>query len=297
MADWPTCWSVSAERVGADERAGHRADQCHLEPVEDPGHSEGDDHAPVPRRPGQPIQPRRDVRVDQRRSVHESPPTVGPGGDAGTSAGAVVQRRCHTPDDGSALRGVHARRSCAAFQGSNTSGGTHMRIISWLAAGAAVLALGCASGSASSSSGTATARSPTIGDRGRGHDPELHHGVEWSAERLRARLRAAGPDSRVDGLEGLGQVPAQHPVQVSGHMITDTDGRRCSRRTRSPRRPATPRSISPPRAPPPEPAALVDRWLRHGWLGAADSGLETHRAHLAGQQPPPVRTVEARVSA
>ena len=60
-------------RVG--QRVGHRADDGHLEPVEDPDGPEADDDQPVPSGPGQPVQSRWDVGGDAScLDSHECPP-------------------------------------------------------------------------------------------------------------------------------------------------------------------------------------------------------------------------------
>ena len=56
---------------------GDRADDRHLEAVEDPDRAEADDHQPVPARPGQPVQPGRDVGLDDatlESSASDVPP-------------------------------------------------------------------------------------------------------------------------------------------------------------------------------------------------------------------------------
>ena len=48
------------------ERARERARQRHLEPVEDPGDAERDDEEVMEAPPGQPVEPRRNIRLDHR---------------------------------------------------------------------------------------------------------------------------------------------------------------------------------------------------------------------------------------
>ena len=58
-----TTWLVGEREAAAllGQPRGDRADDRHLEPVEDPDRPEADDHQPVEARPRQPVQPRRDA--------------------------------------------------------------------------------------------------------------------------------------------------------------------------------------------------------------------------------------------
>ena len=57
---------AEAERVGALEHAADGADDGHFEPVQHPGDAERQHDAPVPARPGQPVEPRGDVAMHHR---------------------------------------------------------------------------------------------------------------------------------------------------------------------------------------------------------------------------------------
>ena len=74
---------------------GDRADDRHLEPVEDPHRPEPDHHEPVEARPGKPVQPRGDLRLDRlqfRAAAHAaaitqlSAPTRAPASPSSGSA-------------------------------------------------------------------------------------------------------------------------------------------------------------------------------------------------------------------
>ncbi len=58
---------VQTQRVAAFEHAADRADDRDLEPVEHPGHAQRDHDAPVPARPGQPVESGRDVAAESPR--------------------------------------------------------------------------------------------------------------------------------------------------------------------------------------------------------------------------------------
>ena len=62
--------------LGLLERLGHRADDRHLEAVEDPDRAEADHDHPVPPRPRQPVEPGRDVGGDASVSPLPCRPSV-----------------------------------------------------------------------------------------------------------------------------------------------------------------------------------------------------------------------------
>src|SRR5690348_2299858 len=52
------------QRLWILQNAADRADDRHFEPVQDPRDTEGQDHDEVEARPGQAVEPRRDLRLD-----------------------------------------------------------------------------------------------------------------------------------------------------------------------------------------------------------------------------------------
>jgi hypothetical protein len=76
----PTCSDERASVFGSWSVGPDRADDRHLEAVEDPDEAERNDDEPVPPRPRQPIEALRDVRLDRRllrgRQNVESPRSV-----------------------------------------------------------------------------------------------------------------------------------------------------------------------------------------------------------------------------
>ena len=104
-----------------------------------------------------------------------------------------------------------------------------MRIISWLAAaGAIALAVGCASSNTSSPSGTATAPHPAVGGAVATVNGTIQNFTTGPSGQQNGFVLASG--QRVHYPEDMGskvsdQFPPNTQVQVSGRMITDTDGR------------------------------------------------------------------------
>jgi|GEM_PF-382216 hypothetical protein len=103
-----------------------------------------------------------------------------------------------------------------------------MRIVPWLAAGAFVLAVGCASSNTSSPSGTATAPHPAVGGAVSSVNGGIQNYTTGPSGQQNGFVLASG--QRVHFPEEMAskvsdQFPPNTQVQVSGHMITDSDGR------------------------------------------------------------------------
>jgi hypothetical protein len=103
-----------------------------------------------------------------------------------------------------------------------------MRIVPWLYAGALALAVGCASSNTSSPSGTATAPSPVAGAALGTANGGIQNYTTGPSGQQNGFVLASG--QRVHFPEEMGakvsdQFPPNTLVNVSGHMITDTDGR------------------------------------------------------------------------
>jgi hypothetical protein len=103
-----------------------------------------------------------------------------------------------------------------------------MRIVPWLAAGALVLAVGCASSNTSSPSGTATAPHPAVGGAMSSVNGGIQNYTTGPSGQQNGFVLASG--QRVHFPEEMAskvsdQFPPNTKVQVSGHMITDSDGR------------------------------------------------------------------------
>jgi hypothetical protein len=103
-----------------------------------------------------------------------------------------------------------------------------MRIVPWLAAGALVLAVGCASSTTSSPSGTATAPHPAVGGAMSSVNGGIQNYTTGPSGQQNGFVLASG--QRVHFPEEMAskvsdQFPPNTKVQVSGHMITDSDGR------------------------------------------------------------------------
>ena len=62
----PTCARGQVQHRAFGQRAGQRADDGHLQPVQHPGDAECDDHQPVKAAPGQAVEPRRHVGLEHR---------------------------------------------------------------------------------------------------------------------------------------------------------------------------------------------------------------------------------------
>ena len=103
-----------------------------------------------------------------------------------------------------------------------------MRIVPWLAAGAFVLAVGCASSNTSSPSGTATAPHPAVGGAVSSVNGGIQNYTTGPSGQQNGFVLASG--QRVHFPEEMAskvsdQFPPNTQVQVSGRMITDSDGR------------------------------------------------------------------------
>lgn len=106
-----------------------------------------------------------------------------------------------------------------------------MRTISWLAAGAAAIALGCASGSASSSPSASTspeaphsaAASPGTSVLGTIQNYTQSPSGQMNGFVLASGQRVHIPESM--GAQVSDKFPPNTSVQVTGHMISDPDGR------------------------------------------------------------------------
>ncbi len=103
-----------------------------------------------------------------------------------------------------------------------------MRIVPWLAAGALALAVGCASSNTSSPSGTATAPTPAAAGGTANASGGIQNYTTGPSGQQNGFVLASG--QRVHVPEELAskvsdQFPPNTNVQVSGHMITDSDGR------------------------------------------------------------------------
>jgi len=103
-----------------------------------------------------------------------------------------------------------------------------MRIVPWLAAGAFVPAVGCASSNTSSPSGTATAPHPAVGGAVSSVNGGIQNYTTGPSGQQNGFVLASG--QRVHFPEEMAskvsdQFPPNTQVQVSGHMITDSDGR------------------------------------------------------------------------
>jgi len=103
-----------------------------------------------------------------------------------------------------------------------------MRIVPWLAAGALVLAVGCASSNTSSPSGTSTAPHPAVGGAMSSVNGGIQNYTTGPSGQQNGFVLASG--QRVHFPEEMAskvsdQFPPNTKVQVSGHMITDSDGR------------------------------------------------------------------------
>jgi hypothetical protein len=103
-----------------------------------------------------------------------------------------------------------------------------MRIVPWLTAGALVLAVGCASSNTSSPSGTATAPHPVVGGAMSSVNGGIQNYTTGPSGQQNGFVLASG--QRVHFPEEMAskvsdQFPPNTKVQVSGHMITDSDGR------------------------------------------------------------------------
>ena len=103
-----------------------------------------------------------------------------------------------------------------------------MRIVPWLAAGAFLLAVGCASSNTSSPSGTATAPHPAVGGAVSSVNGGIQNYTTGPSGQQNGFVLASG--QRVHFPEEMAskvsdQFPPNTQVQVSGHMITDSDGR------------------------------------------------------------------------
>ena len=103
-----------------------------------------------------------------------------------------------------------------------------MRIVPWLAAGAFVLAVGCASSNTSSPSGTATAPHPAVGGAVSSVNGGIQNYTTGPSGQQNGFVLASG--QRVHFPEEMAskvsdQFPPNTQVQVSGHMVTDSDGR------------------------------------------------------------------------
>ena len=104
-----------------------------------------------------------------------------------------------------------------------------MRIVPWLAAGALALAVGCASSNTSSPSGTAAAApQPVAGTALANASGAIQNYTTGPGGQQNGFVLASG--QRVHFPEAMGskvsdQFPPSTVVNVTGHAITDTDGR------------------------------------------------------------------------
>jgi len=103
-----------------------------------------------------------------------------------------------------------------------------MRIVPWLYAGALALAVGCASSNTSSPSGTATAPQPVAGAALANANGGIQNYTTGPSGQQNGFVLANG--QRVHFPEEMAskvsdQFPPNTQVNVSGHMITDSDGR------------------------------------------------------------------------
>ena len=100
-----------------------------------------------------------------------------------------------------------------------------MRTISWLAAGAAALALGCASGSASSST---EAPHGAVADKGTSVLGTIQNYTTSSSGQMNGFVLASGQRVRIPesmASQVSDKFPPNTAVQVAGHMVADPDGR------------------------------------------------------------------------
>jgi len=110
-----------------------------------------------------------------------------------------------------------------------------MRIVSWLAVGAVALALGCASGSASTQPSTAStppsaaaAQPAMAGAAPATVSGAIQNYTQDPAGQMNGFVLASGQRVQVPtdmGAKVSDQFPPNTIVAVSGHMITDSDGR------------------------------------------------------------------------
>jgi hypothetical protein len=103
-----------------------------------------------------------------------------------------------------------------------------MRIIPWLAAGALALAAGCASTDSTGPSGTAAAPHPAVAAAAGNASGAIQNYITSPSGQQNGFVLASG--QRVQFPEEMAtkvsdQFPPNTLVQVSGHMITDSDGR------------------------------------------------------------------------
>ena len=134
-----------------------------------------------------------------------------------------------------------------------------MRIVPWLAAGALALAVGCASSNTSSPSGTATSPHPAVGGAVANANGGIQNYTTGPSGQQNGFVLASG--QRVHYPEEMGSkvadlFPPNTKVQVSGHMITDSDGRQIleADKITAPDRNAT-LDLTAARAAPPSPAS------------------------------------------
>ena len=103
-----------------------------------------------------------------------------------------------------------------------------MRIVPWLSAGALALAVGCASSNTTSPSGTATAPHPVAGAALANANGAIQNYTTGPGGQQNGFVLASG--QRIHFSEEMGskvsdQFPPSTQVNVTGHMITDSDGR------------------------------------------------------------------------
>jgi hypothetical protein len=163
-----------------------------------------------------------------------------------------------------------------------------MRTISWLAAGAAALALGCASGSASSST---EAPHPAVADKGTQVVGTIQSYTSSSSGQMNGFVLASGQRVRIPesmASQVSDKFPPNTAVQVTGHMVTDPDGRPVleAEKLTAPSSKATLdlTAAAPPGAPPPSSIG------GSGTGGTAPDPTSNPTTPASpGQQPPPVR--------
>src|SRR5262245_9591314 len=127
------------------------------------------------------------------------------------------------------LRAGDARLpSVRSFQGLEHPGGSHMKTISWLAAGALALAVGCASSNTSGPPGTATAPHPAVGAPVATASGTIQNYTTGPGGQQDGFTLATG--QRVHFAESMGskvsdQFPPNTVVKVEGYMTKDAEGR------------------------------------------------------------------------